>query len=160
MKNPLPSWYSAVSCITRKVQSIFVHSEFAMDILFQRAKAFCNIYNGHSKAVTTHHNKFHYSQLYHSYPLCAIINLTPWHCDHHEHRHHLHPPPGPKHEESTIEYEQCPSCTSQAPHTPKLWQKVCNTNILLHVKLLPLPQPPCAPARTHGQIQAPREPPN
>jgi hypothetical protein len=27
------------------------------------------------------------------------------------------------------------------------------------VKLLPLP-PPCAPARTHGQIQAPREPPN
>jgi hypothetical protein len=28
------------------------------------------------------------------------------------------------------------------------------------VKLLPLPQPPCAPARTHGQIQAPREPPN
>jgi hypothetical protein len=28
------------------------------------------------------------------------------------------------------------------------------------VRLLPLPQPPCAPARTHGQIQAPREPPN
>jgi hypothetical protein len=30
------------------------------------------------------------------------------------------------------------------------------------VKLLPLPHapPPCAPARTHGQIQAPREPPN
>jgi hypothetical protein len=30
-------------------------------------------------------------------------------------------------------------------------------------KLLPLPHPPpppCAPARTHGQIQAPREPPN
>jgi hypothetical protein len=31
----------------------------------------------------------------------------------------------------------------------------------VHDKLLPLPQPPpCAPARTHGQIQAPREPPN
>jgi hypothetical protein len=30
-----------------------------------------------------------------------------------------------------------------------------------YVKLLPLPHPPpCAPARTHGQIQAPREPPN
>jgi hypothetical protein len=28
------------------------------------------------------------------------------------------------------------------------------------VKLLPLPQPRCAPARTHRQIQAPREPPN
>jgi hypothetical protein len=28
------------------------------------------------------------------------------------------------------------------------------------VKLLPLPHPPCTPARTHGQIQAPREPPN
>jgi hypothetical protein len=25
-------------------------------------------------------------------------------------------------------------------------------------KLLPLPRPPCAPVRTHGQIQAPREP--
>jgi hypothetical protein len=28
------------------------------------------------------------------------------------------------------------------------------------VGLLSLPQPPCAPARTHGQIQAPREPLN
>jgi hypothetical protein len=28
------------------------------------------------------------------------------------------------------------------------------------VRLLPLPQPPCAPAWTHGQIQAPREQPN
>jgi hypothetical protein len=28
------------------------------------------------------------------------------------------------------------------------------------VKLLPLPQPPCAPARTHGRTQAPRDPPN
>jgi hypothetical protein len=28
------------------------------------------------------------------------------------------------------------------------------------VKLLPLPQPPCAPARTHGRTQAHREPPN
>jgi hypothetical protein len=28
------------------------------------------------------------------------------------------------------------------------------------VKLLPLPQPRCAPVRTHGQIQAPRAPPN
>jgi hypothetical protein len=29
------------------------------------------------------------------------------------------------------------------------------------VKILPLPHPPpCAPARTHGQIQAPRETPN
>jgi hypothetical protein len=28
------------------------------------------------------------------------------------------------------------------------------------VKLLPLPQPHCATVRTHGQIQAPREPPN
>jgi hypothetical protein len=27
-------------------------------------------------------------------------------------------------------------------------------------KLLTLPQPPCAPTRTHGQIQAPREPPS
>jgi hypothetical protein len=28
------------------------------------------------------------------------------------------------------------------------------------VKLLPLPHPLCAPARTHGRTQAPREPPN
>jgi hypothetical protein len=27
-------------------------------------------------------------------------------------------------------------------------------------KVLPLPHPPCAPAQTHEQIQAPREPPN
>jgi hypothetical protein len=28
------------------------------------------------------------------------------------------------------------------------------------VKLLPLPQPPYEPARTHGRTQAPKEPPN
>jgi hypothetical protein len=33
-------------------------------------------------------------------------------------------------------------------------------NIEQFVKLLPLLHPPCTPARTHGQVQAPREPPN
>jgi hypothetical protein len=67
-------------------------------------------------------------------------NLGDYHTKHHSAQHHKDMRPLILHEANSLQVLQ--GC----------------------VKLLPLPQPPlrarCAPARTHGQIQAPREPPN